>query len=103
MNYEIEVRSYPCVAEVIISHTSRGSGKDMSDPCRTVIQVYEKDGRLIAENDPCVNPEVLKVRMLDLEQLLGRVLKCDANARILNGAPDLREAIMRALDPEPAF
>lgn len=41
-----------CCKEVIISSlTLRGKGTETS-PCRRIIQVFEKDGRLIAEHDP---------------------------------------------------
>lgn len=40
--------------EVIISRIlRRGTGKDENDPIRIITQVFEKDGTLIAESDPC--------------------------------------------------
>ena len=37
--------------EVILVNTRRGAGND-EDPVRVVLQVYSKDGILLAENDP---------------------------------------------------
>ena len=38
--------------EVIITQEKRGKGTE-DDPVRLVVQVYAKDGTLIAESDPC--------------------------------------------------
>jgi len=40
--------------EVIITKITRGKGTPES-VCRMVVQIYKKDGTLIAESDPCGN------------------------------------------------
>ena len=64
--------------EFIIVENSRGKGIDKSDPCRAVIQIWTKDGTLVAESDPCA-PEyniakgafvVDNQRIIQLEELL---------------------------------
>lgn len=43
------------VKEVIIcTKERRGNGKD--DPIRVILQVFTKEGELIAESDPCACP-----------------------------------------------
>jgi hypothetical protein len=42
----------PQVIEVIKLYTSRGAGTE-EDRCRMVLQIWTKDGKLLAENDPC--------------------------------------------------
>ncbi len=42
--------------EVIITGEKRGKGTE-DDPVRYVLQVYAKDGKLIAENDPIEPPK----------------------------------------------
>jgi hypothetical protein len=56
MNPEIR-----CEEVIIINLTSRGSGVKHS-PIRTIVQVYTKQGELIAENDPL--PEMFS--MIDM-------------------------------------
>lgn len=102
INVTYRHETFPRVDEVILTQINRGEGKDHSDPCRTVTQVHHKDGTFIAEMDPVVNMEKLRGRLDRVEDLLNRVLICDQNANILNGACDLREAILRYFDPEPA-
>ena len=92
--------NYPCVHNVILTQVPRGEGVP-ADPCRTVLQVHDVDGRFMAENDPCVDAMEEIDGRKHAEALLRRVLQCDTNANILNGAPDLREAIMRVFDPKP--
>jgi hypothetical protein len=47
----------PRVEEVIITENElRGKGTEES-PYRRVIQVWTKDGTLIAEKDPCEKPQ----------------------------------------------
>lgn len=96
MNYEIEVRSYPCVAELILSEVSRGEGRDRSDPCRRVIQVYEKDGRFVAENDSWLDVQAMKDR-IDRAEVLLRALRAKHEA-LSDGD---RERIDRFFDPAP--
>lgn len=51
--------------EVIVSRIARrGLGRDLSDPLRIITQVFEKDGTLIAEHDPCPTPE-LNIRVFE--------------------------------------
>ena len=45
--------------EVIITTELRGDGKDM--PYRRVVQVFTKDGQLIAEYDPILREELMKL------------------------------------------
>lgn len=93
-------QAYPRVDEVILTQAPRGKG-ELSDPCRTVVQVHQKDGTFIAENDPSANLQEEIDGRKHAEAILRRVLQCDKNANILNGAPDLRETIMRLFDPKP--
>lgn len=41
------------VIQVIETRSLRGTGKDEKDMCREVIQYWDFDGNLLAENDPC--------------------------------------------------
>lgn len=36
---------------IVCTKTRRGNGKD--DPIRVILEVFTKDGKKIAENDPC--------------------------------------------------
>jgi hypothetical protein len=90
----------PHCEEVIIADVYRGKGTQ-DDPGRRVLQVFQKDGTFLAEHDPCTRAEDDKDGRLLAEALLRRVLQCDKNANILNGAPDVREAILRLFDPKP--
>jgi hypothetical protein len=48
------MRTIICKEVIVSTLTTRGDGK--SDPIREVTQVFEKDGELIAENDPYFLP-----------------------------------------------
>ena len=49
-----------CEEVIITNLTLRGSGVEM-DPYRRVVQVYTKDGVLLAEHDPCLAELLRKV------------------------------------------
>lgn len=60
------------VKEVIITDISRrGNGHDRTSPIRTVLEVYTKDGELLAINDSQGN--------YTIEQLFGFARLCRAN------------------------
>ena len=42
-----------CKEVVLCGLTRRGDGKSPSTPVRAITEVYDKDGTLIAEKDPC--------------------------------------------------
>src|SRR6266404_4377377 len=64
---------YPRVDDVILTLVPRGTG-DAKDPCRTVIQVHQKDGLFIAENDPSVDVDRMR-RRIDIAERLLRYLR----------------------------
>lgn len=41
------------VIQVIETRSLRGRGLDENDMCREVMQYWDFDGNLLAENDPC--------------------------------------------------
>lgn len=48
----------PHIEELIVSRSEcRGKGTD-ADPCRRVLQVFRKDGKLLCENDPVMERRV---------------------------------------------
>ena len=46
------------VISVIETRSLRGTGMDENDLCREVIQYWSLDGKLLAENDPCITESV---------------------------------------------
>lgn len=56
-----EVEGMAKVIEVICVHAERGRGAE-DDPSREVTQLWTKDGQLICELDPSVEPELPELR-----------------------------------------
>ncbi len=54
----------PHIEEVIIAFDHRGTGTE-ADPHRRVLQVFSKDGKLIAENDPCLELELRRATVVE--------------------------------------
>lgn len=75
MDKEVEVK------EVIISYILR-RGDGVNDPIRRILQVFDKDGALIAENDPCGDtnynhPQVPKI----IEETTNKIaVMCNENS-----------------------
>lgn len=70
---EIEVK------EVVISNIARRGKGVKGDPIRVVMQIFSKDGELIAENDPC-KPSLSKQDLIEMmvwveSESNGRALK----------------------------
>jgi hypothetical protein len=52
---EIMMDSVYCEEVIICANKRRGSGESPDDPVRIIIEVYTKDGQLIAERDDWLN------------------------------------------------
>lgn len=61
MNQRKDVVGMAKVIEVIYVLAERGSGTE-DDPSREVTQLWTKDGQLICELDPSVEPELPELR-----------------------------------------
>lgn len=99
MSDDINWSVYPRVEKVILTSVPRGAGKDHSDPCRTVVQVFHRSGEFIAEYDPVVNMEKLNGRLQRSEALLRKVMAYPVLREGL--ASELIEQIKDFFDPEP--
>lgn len=75
-----------CKELIVSTILRRGKGIDHNDPVRRVLQVYEKDGTLIAENDEYKNEAVivenksLKESILIAQNTLKRIEEIEEGA-----------------------
>jgi hypothetical protein len=82
------------VKEVIISNLKRrGNGKD--DPIRAVLQVFEKDGTLICENDPYLND---KLGFDDIVAQENHIKALTTQVALLNNARSSQYNITKAIE-----
>lgn len=61
------------VISVIETTAVRGSGKSIDDQCRSIVQYWDFEGNLLAENDPCKEEDILSD-----SKVLGVIRQIDA-------------------------
>lgn len=98
-------RSVKTVELILTTLAKRGSGK-YPDPVREVAQLWDKDGRLIAEFDPCDphynQSEIVEAIEEEVERLHGEFYEPEAKEGTLkdvydDGVDALAEALFEAL------
>jgi hypothetical protein len=62
--------------EVIITRTTRRGEGTTESPIRAILQVFNKKGELIAENDPYLNSENLRAELSNFAMFIWTKMAC---------------------------